>query len=267
MSKVLYEKRDHIVTITINRPEAMNAVDDETADLLMKSWLRFRDDDDAYVAVLRGAGDSAFCSGADLKTLVPSATKERRGRHKWRHFVYNGPGYMGYTRGTDIFKPMIAAINGYCFAGGLELACFCDFRIASEKAEFGVLNRRWNVGLGDGGTQRLPRIIGLGRALELIITGKRIDAQEAHRIGLVNEVVTQEKLMTRTLEIARLICNYPQGSIRTDKQAVMMGLGRPLEEGLRNEAALFQTLIGSYDFEEGPKAFKEKRAPHFIQDD
>lgn len=143
----------------------------------------------------------------------------------------------------------------------------CDFRIASENAEFGVLNRRWNVGLADGGTQRLPRIIGLGRALELIITGKGIDVWEAYRIGLVNEVVPQNKLIKRVLEIAKLICDYPQGAIRTDKQAVMIGLGRPLEDGFRIEAALFQTLIDSRDFEEGPRAFAEKRPPHFIQDD
>lgn len=267
MAKVLYEKQDHIVVITINRPEVMNAVDEETAELLMSCWLKFRDDDDAYVAILTGAGDKAFCAGADLKSLVPGARTRRMSRHQLRRFVYNGPGYMGYTRGTDIFKPIIAAVNGYCFAGGLELACFCDFRIASENAEFGVLNRRWNVGLADGGTQRLPRIIGLGRALELIITGKRIDAWEAYRIGLVNEVVPQGRLMERVMEIARLICSYPQGSIRTDKQAVLMGLGRPLEDGLRIETALFQTLIGSHDFEEGPRAFAEKRPPRFLQDD
>jgi len=267
VSKVLYEKKGHIVVITINRPEVMNAVDEEAAQQLMEAWLRFRDDDHAYVAVLTGAGDKAFCAGADLRSFIPSVKEKRTSRHQIRRFVYNGPGYMGYTRGTDIFKPKIAAINGYCFAGGLELACFCDFRIASENAEFGVLNRRWNVGLADGGTQRLPRIIGLGRALELIITGKRIDAHEAYRIGLVNEVVPQGKLMEKVMEVAELICSYPQGSIRTDIQAVLTGLGRPLEDGLRIECALFQTLIGSRDFEEGPKAFSEKRPPRFVQDD
>jgi len=266
MSKILYEKRNHEVIITINRPEVMNVIDVEAAELLEESWLRFRDDDDAYVAILVGAGDKAFCAGADLKALVPSR-EGRMSRHQLRRFVYNGHGYMGYTRGTDIFKPKIAAVNGYCFAGGLELACFCDFRIASENAEFGILNRRWNVGLVDGGTQRLPRIVGLGRALELIITGRRIDAGEAYRIGLVNEVVPKEKLMDRVVEIAELICSYPQGSIRTDIQAVLLGLGRPLEDGLRMECALFQTTTGSKDYEEGPRAFAEKRPPRFAQDD
>lgn len=268
MGKVLYEQEEHLVTITINRPEVRNAIDAETAAELEAAWLRFRDDDSAFVAVVTGAGDKAFCAGADLRSYVPLAGAGARGsRHARRRFVHSGHGYLGYTRGTDIFKPIVAAINGDALAGGLEIACFADFRIAAAHARFGVTCRRWNVGLADGGTQRLPRIVGLGRALELIITGRTIDADEALGIGLVNEVVPGERLRDRVREIARGICALPQAAIRTDKQAVLTGLGRPLEDGLRIEAAVFQTLLGTHDFAEGARAFVEKRPPQFTNED
>jgi enoyl-CoA hydratase len=265
MSTVLYEKRNRVAYVTINRPEVMNCVDTATAETLVEAWEDFRDDDDTYVAVVSGAGDKAFCAGFDLKQI--GRAELPRSPSQMRRFIYSHPGFMGYTRKVDIFKPIIAAVNGYCFAGGLEIALCADIRIAAEHAEFGVLNRRWNVGLGDGGTQRLPRVVGLGRALELIITGRRIDAQEAYRIGLVNEVVPGDRLMARATELAEMICELPQGAIRTDKEAVMRGLGTPLEEGLRLEGATFMTLIGQADFYEGPKSFAEKRKPSFKQDD
>jgi enoyl-CoA hydratase len=229
----------------------MNCVDGETAQGLMDAWLKFRDDDNLFVAIITGAGDKSFCAGADLKNL-PSL-----------EFIGNTLGYMGYTRGTDIFKPIIAAINGYCFAGGLEIACLADIRVASKNAEFGCLERRWNVPLADGGTQRLPRIIGFGRAMELIITGRRINAEEAYRIGLVNKIVPREKLISGVMEIARDICEMPQGAIRSDKQAAMRGLGRPLEEGLHIESEMARIVIGSHDFLEGAHAFAQKRKPKF----
>jgi enoyl-CoA hydratase len=264
---VLYEKRNRVAYITINRPEVMNCVDATTAAALVRAWEDFRDDDDAFVAVVTGAGDRAFCSGADLKSAdMVGLPGQPRSMDRERRQAYAGPGYMGYTRRADIFKPIIAAINGYCFAGGLEIACCADIRIAAEHAEFGVLNRRWNVGLADGGTQRLHRIVGLGRAMELIITGRRIDVEEAYRIGLVNEVVPKERLMARATEMAEAICELPQGSIRTDKEAVMRGIGMPLEEGFRIECAVFQTLLHTHDFYEGPMAFAEKRRPRFKQD-
>jgi enoyl-CoA hydratase len=267
MSTVLYEKRNRVAYITINRPDVMNCVDAATAAALVQAWEDFRDDDDSFVAVIAGAGDRAFCAGADLKSAaMVGVTGQARSPDRDRRLAYSGPGYMGYTRKADIFKPIIAAINGYCFAGGLEIACCADIRIAADHAEFGVLNRRWNVGLADGGTQRLPRIVGLGRALELIITGRRIDVEEAYRIGLVNEIVPKEKLMARATELAEAICELPQGAIRTDKEAVIRGIGMPLEEGLRLECALFQTLLSMHDFYEGPLAFAEKRRPKFKQD-
>jgi enoyl-CoA hydratase len=264
MSEVLYEKRGHVAYMTINRPEVMNCVDPETASALAAAWQDFRDDDSAYVAVITGAGDRAFCAGFDLTTIgsanVPQTSEDVR------RFVEEHPGFMGYTRRNDVYKPVIAAVNGYCFAGGLEIALCADIRLAAEHAEFGILNRRWNVGLGDGGTQRLPRIVGLGRAMELILTGKRIDAQEAYRIGLVNEILPSNELLSRATALAEAICQFPQGSIRTDKEAVMRGIGRPLEEGLRIEGENFARLFSQPDFYEGPRAFSEKRKPRFKQE-
>jgi enoyl-CoA hydratase/carnithine racemase len=266
MSKVLTERRAHVWIITINRPAQMNCVDGETAGLLEAAWKTFRDDDDLYVAILTGAGDTAFCSGADLKNLTSLGPGPGTSRHARRRFITDGPGYMGYSRQTDIFKPILCAVNGYAFAGGLELSCLGDMRIASENAEFWVACRRWNVPLVDGGTQRLPRIIGMGWAMELIVLGKRIDAREAYRIGLANEVVPRGQALPRSLELAEQICAYPQGAIRTDKESALRGLGRPLEEGLRIECEVGQTAMGSPDTIEGPLAFAQKRAPKFTQD-
>lgn len=266
MSKVLTQRNEHIWIITINRPEQMNCVDGETAALLESAWKTFRDDDELYVAILTGTGDTSFCAGADLKNLPSLGPGPGSSRHARRRFVTNGPGYMGYSRQTDIFKPILCAVNGYAFAGGLELSCLGDMRIASENAEFWVACRRWNVPLVDGGTQRLPRIIGLGWAMELIVLGKRIDAREAHRIGLANEVVPRGQALARSLELAQQICAYPQGAIRTDKESALRGFGRPLEEGLRIECEVGQTVIGSHDTFEGPAAFAARRPAKFKQD-
>lgn len=266
MKKVLTEREDHVFTITINRPEVRNCVDGATAKQLEEAWKTFRDDDELYVAILTGAGDEAFCAGADLKNLHTLGPGQGASRNKKRQFITHGPGYMGYTRQTDIYKPIIAAVNGYALAGGLELACLADIRIASENAQFGVACRRWNVPLLDGGTQRLPRIVGLGWAMELIITGKFIDTKEAYRMGLVNEVVQKGQALQRAKELASQLCELPQGAMRTDKQAALMGFGRPLEEGLRIEAEVGQTPLESYDIMEGARAFAEKRKPAFKND-
>jgi enoyl-CoA hydratase len=175
--------------------------------------------------ILTGAGSDAFCSGADLK-----ATQTLGARPGARE---SGP--MGISRITDVGKPVIGAIEGYCTAGGLELACWCDWRIASKKAQFGVLNRRWGVPLVDGGTQRLPRIVGLGNALYLIETGVLIDAKRAHKMGLVQEVVPKGKALERALEVAAALSEYPQQAIRNDRRAALEGATMPIDEGLMFE--------------------------------
>ncbi len=206
--EIRYEENGHVRLITIDRPQRMNAIGPVTSRELIDAWGRFRDDDDAYVAVLTGAGDAAFCAGADLKAAAAGFLGDSGEEPlvKWSeeevaaHNRGERDGIIGPSRWTDIYKPIIAAVNGVAYAGGLEWACFADIRIADEHASFGVTCRRWNVGLGDGGTQRLPRIVGMGRAMELIITGRVIDAREAERIGLVNEVTPSGGCVERAVE-------------------------------------------------------------------
>ena len=269
--QIRYEEHGHVRLITIDRPERMNAIGPQTGRELIDAWGRFRDDDDAYVAVLTGAGDAAFCAGADLKAAAAAAglageegeeplavwTPEEIAAHERGE----RPGIIGPSRWTDIYKPIIAAVNGVAYAGGLEWACFADIRIADEHASFGVTCRRWNIGLGDGGTQRLPRIVGMGRAMDLIITGRVIDAREAEQIGLVNEVTPSGRCRERALELAAEIAALPQPAIRTDKEAAVRGSGRPLEEGLLIEAQCFNRLFTSAEMAEGVRRFVERDHP------
>ncbi|HTE52846.1 MAG TPA: enoyl-CoA hydratase-related protein [Kofleriaceae bacterium] len=258
-SEVLYEMYGRVAVIKLNRPEARNCIGPRTHVELIDAWTRFRDDDDAFVAVMTGVGDKAFCAGADLKAvaqLVPGTPAEVAANNRGER-----PGYLGPSRWTDIYKPIIAAVNGVAYAGGLEWACFADIRIAEEHASFGVTCRRWNIGLADGGTVRLPRIVGTGRALELIITGRVIDAREALAIGLANEVVPSGQSLTRALELAQFIAELPQEAIRTDKESVARGYGRPLGEAMMIEAECFNRLIGSPDMQEGLRRFAERDHP------
>jgi enoyl-CoA hydratase len=229
-----YEQADHVVTVTYNRPEQHNAVNQLMNGELHDAWQRFRDDDEAFVLVITGAGETTFCAGWDLQDAAELS--ELGDYDAFRVSLHNSPGACGYTRKVDIFKPVIAAVNGYAFAAGLETALLADIRIAAENAEFGALERRWNIVGGDGMTVRLPLVVGFAKAMELIITGRRIDVHEAHRIGLVNEVVPKGQALTRAQELAHQIAALPQGAIRSDKESVMRGIGRTLEERLRIEA-------------------------------
>ena len=224
MSPVNYERRGAAALVTIDRPERRNAIDGPTAEALHGCFDRFEADGDARVMILTGAGELAFCAGADLKsisTLDPS----RRG----------GP--LGFTHLTPS-KPTIAAVSGWCTAGGVELAIWCDLRIATEGSTFGLFERRWGVPLIDGGTQRLPRLIGMGRALELILTGRPVEADEAHRIGLVNEVVPPGRHVERALELAERLAGFPQDTMLADRRAALEGAGLTLEEGIALESRL-----------------------------
>jgi len=257
-----YEQEGPVVTITFDRPERMNAIGTTMGTELVDAWSRFRDDDSALVGVLTGRGPDAFCAGGDLKgafegeSVLP-ATEEDQAAHARGE----RPGIIGPSRWTDIYKPTIAAVNGVAYAGGLEWVCWTDMAIADEHATFGVTCRRWNIGLGDGGTQRLPRIVGFRRAMELIITGRVIDASEALEIGLVNEVVPTGEALPRAQELAHDIAALPQPAIRTDKEAAARGFGTPLDEGLRIEAACFNRLIGDPQMEEGLRRFVERDHP------
>jgi enoyl-CoA hydratase len=231
---LIYEHQGHVVTLTYNRPDQHNAVNRTMNRELHHAWQRFRDDDEAFVLVITGAGETTFCAGWDLADAA--AMTETPDWEFFRRSLYNSPGECGYTRRVDIFKPVIAAVNGYAFAAGLETAVLADIRIAAENAEFGALERRWNIVGGDGMTVRLPLVVGFAKAMELIITGRRIDVHEAERIGLVNEVVPRGKALARAQELAHEIAALPQGAIRSDKESVIRGIGRTLEERLRIEA-------------------------------
>jgi enoyl-CoA hydratase len=229
-----YEQANHVVTLTYARPEQHNAINGLMNRELQDAWQRFRDDDDAFVLVITGAGETTFCAGWDLQD---AAELSALGDYDaFRVSLYNSPGACGYTRKADIFKPVIAAVNGYAFAAGLETALLADIRIAAENAEFGALERRWNIVGGDGMTVRLPLVVGFAKAMELIITGRRIDVHEAERIGLVNEIVPRGQALARAQALARQIAELPQGAIRSDKESVMRGIGHTLEERLRIEA-------------------------------
>jgi len=256
-SQIAYEALEEIRIIRFNRPEVMNCIGPIAHVELVDAWNRFRTDKDAKVAIITGTGDKAFCAGADLKDPPVSSDPSELAAHERG----KRPGYIGPSRWTDIYKPIIAAVNGVAYAGGLEWACFADIRIAEAHATFGVTCRRWNVGLADGGTQRLPRIIGMGRAMDLIITGRVIDAREAERIGLVNRVVASGKALETAIETARFICSLPQPAIRTDKEAAVRGSGLPLDQGLRIEVQCFHRSIFQPETAEGLRRFVERDHP------
>jgi enoyl-CoA hydratase len=232
---VSYEVRGTTAILTIERPERRNAVDNPTAVELLAGLRRFEDDDEALILILTGAGDEAFCAGSDLKAMAeggPSAPTEAIDA-----VVSRPEGPMGFSRLTPS-KPTIAAISGWCLAGGFELALWCDLRIASRGARFGCPERRWGVPLIDGGTVRLPRIVGQGRALDLILTGRIIDAEEALDWGLLTEVVDEGAHLDRALEIAAGLARFPQQTMLTDRRSVIEGSGLPLAEALQVEADL-----------------------------
>ncbi|MBP8019296.1 MAG: enoyl-CoA hydratase/isomerase family protein [Hylemonella sp.] len=261
-TEIAYEKHGPVTVIRFNRPALRNCIGPVTHQELVHAWTNFRDDDEARVAVVTGTGDKSFCAGGDLKAGVahapniPSTPAEIAAHDRGER-----PGILGPSRWTDVYKPIIAAVNGTAYAGGLEWACFADMRIAESHASFGVTCRRWNIGLADGGTQRLPRIVGMGRAMELIITGRVIDAEEAMRIGLVNEIVPKGQSLARALELANFIASLPQGAIRSDKEAAVRGYGLPLAEGLRIEAQCFNRSIHSSETVEGLRRFNERDHP------
>jgi len=222
--EVRYERVGAAAVLTIDRPHRRNAVDGPTAERLLEGVEAFEADDGARALVLTGAGGVSFCAGADLKAIETYAG---------RLDDPNGP--MGFTRRTPT-KPTIAAIGGWCLAGGLELALWCDLRVAAEGSTLGFPERRWGVPLIDGGTQRLPRIVGMGRALDLILTGRLIGADEALTFGLLTEVVPAGEHLTRALEMAEGLASFPQTTMLADRRAALEGPGLPLAEGLALEA-------------------------------
>jgi enoyl-CoA hydratase len=239
-----------VTVLTLDRPEARNAIDAATAVALAGAIEQFAADDDARVLVVTGAGDVSFCAGADLKSLDGVMAHPRVGDAGPLGFAWLDPG-----------KPTIAAIDGYCFAGGMELAAWCDFRVAGEQSEFGALNRRWGWPFSDGGTYRLPAAAGLGNALWLIETGIRITARRAFEIGFVQELVPAGQALSRARQLATDMTGYPQTSLRADRRAVLASSGRTLAEGLAAEVEICHAALDHDDMRDRLAAFARGSRP------
>ncbi len=251
---LIFEVVDNVATITLNRPEAMNSIDPELRAELKSAWRRIHEDDSIRVAIITGAGQKAFCAGADLKkTMPPKETFAELtfGRAESDHLL------VGLT--TD--KPLICAVNGYAMGGGMEIALACDIRIASETAQFALSEVSIGSLPGAGGTQRLPRAIGASNAMLLLLTGDRIDAAEALRMGLVSKVVAADDLLPAALEVANRIARNAPLSVRATKRLVYQGLDIPLQAGMDAERYAFGLLRDTEDRLEGRLAFQEKRPP------
>jgi enoyl-CoA hydratase/carnithine racemase len=248
--KILFEKRNAIAYVTINRPERLNACDFESYARLAEIWSEFHEDPALRVAILTGAGERAFCAGSDIK----SNYVEQRGQE---------PHNLLFPRMLSLDKPIIAAINGHANGGGLEQALACDIRVAAEHAQLGLGEVRLGWLPGGGGTQRLPRLIPLGRALEMLYTGNRIDAREALRIGLVDHVVPMSQLLEKCDAIAIEICKSAPLAVQRIKRVALRGLDLPLAEGLQLERENYDWLQTTEDAREGAVAFAEKRPPRW----
>jgi E-phenylitaconyl-CoA hydratase len=250
---LLYEKRDKIAYITINRPRALNSIDLETYKELSEALIDFREDDDSWVAIVTGSDRRAFCVGADIREMLPVLGDVR---NEWWRLPPT------ILRGLELWKPTIAAVNGHALGGGLELALACDIRIAAENATFGVPEVTLGILPGWGGTQRLVRAVPAAIAAEMLFFGQRIDAQEAYRVGLVNKVVPQAELMATAEEWAKRLCEIPPLAVRAAKEAMMKGAEMNLEDGLRLETKLMDYLVATEDHKEARDAFLEKRKPN-----
>lgn len=257
-TRILYEKDGRIALITINRPERRNAIDAQTSFELKKAFTDFNDDDDLWVAILTGAGDKAFSAGNDLVAM----SELMAGKLKLDPEIARTP-FGGITRGFECWKPIIAAINGFCLAGGLEIAASCDIRVAAEHATFGVPEVTRAIIPGASGTQRLPRMLPKGIALELLITGGRFDAEWALRYGLVNHVVPADQVMAKAREIADVICQNGPLAVRAVKESALRGLEMTFEDGLKQETQFSGKVMASEDAREGPLAFAQKRKPEY----
>jgi E-phenylitaconyl-CoA hydratase len=247
-----YRKEGHMAIFTINRPEARNAFNTQMLQEMYESMMDFRNDANVWVGIITGAGEKAFCGGTDAKERLP-ILKEHRGSPEATP--------ANPMRGLELWKPLIAAVNGIALGMGLEIILSCDIRIASENARFGLPEVTLGLIPGQGGTQRLPRMIPWCKAAEMILTGKIIDADKAERIGLVNEVVSPNELMSRAKEWAESICQAAPLAVKAAKEAMVRGCNMDLNDGLRLENTLVSYLVGSEDFVEGIKAFAEKRKP------
>lgn len=265
MPALLFEIRNDIAYLTLNRPAVHNAIDPELMIQLADAWKRVAADDSVRVAIVTGAGDKAFSAGADLARLLPLTTRERPAEDVWDRTLLENPGLrdIAMLHPFEMHKPIIAAINGYCVAGGMELMLATDIRVAAEHASFGLAEVKWGLIPYAGSIVRAPRQIPFCNAMELLLTGDRIDAHEARRLGLVNYVLPAAQVIPKAEELARKIAANGPLAVRAIKQGVSRVSGRPLEDGFRVESELARGVFSSDDAKEGPRAFVEKRKPNF----
>ena len=262
---LLYKKKGRIAYLTISRPEAHNAIDPETAIALLKAWKDYRDDKHCLCAILTGAGEHAFCTGLDLSTTIPILTNARPPKNDEEKILASDPDLVDEAtlRNFKLYKPVISAVNGFAIAAGMEILQATDIRIASENAKFGLQEAKWGLFPLGGSTVRLPRQMPYCMAMEVLLTGSLIDAEEALRIGFINRIVPRESLLEEAEKFAsRIIRNGPL-SLRKIKESVIMCLGLSMEEGLATEYKLGREVFDSKDAREGPRAFMEKREPRF----
>ncbi|MBI5947821.1 MAG: enoyl-CoA hydratase/isomerase family protein [Chloroflexi bacterium] len=250
---IIYEKKGAVAVLTINREKALNAINAQTSREMQTAWEDFRDDDALRVAILTGVGEKSFSTGMDL---VATAQGENQ-------FAGRPAPFGGFTKRMPIYKPIIAAINGFCLAGGMELALACDIRICAPEARFGLPEVRWAIMPGAGGTQRMPRAIPQAWANYLILTAEQIDAETARSIGLVSHIVPREELLDKAMQIANVICERGPLAVRAAKEAITRGMDMPLDHGLAYEDLVLGRLMATDDAKEGPRAFAEKRKPEY----
>jgi enoyl-CoA hydratase/carnithine racemase len=261
MSDILYEKHNQVRLIKIDRAEKMNSLDFAANDELVEIWKEFDADETARVAVITGAGDKSFCAGADLKTY--SLNFARTAAPEFRKKYTNGPGFGGITRNLDIDKPIVAAVNGFAISGGFELSLACDIRFCSPNAEFALQDSKWGFHACDGGLIRLPQIIGMGHAMEIILSGERVDAEHAYRIGLVNRIYPQAELLGKTMAYAQMLASRAPLSHRFAKEMIRTSMGMNMPDALKAESRSFRDFAFTADLEEGLKSFAERRDAEF----
>jgi len=262
MNDLKIDQRGHALWLTIDRPERRNAISADVVEGLRAGIAQAHADPQVRAIVITGAGDKAFCAGADLKNYTLNFA--RVPAPEFRARFTNGPGFGGITRNLDINKPIVAAINGFAISGGFELALACDLRFCSPNAEFALQDPKWGFHACDGGLIRLPQIVGLGHAMEIILSGERFDAEHAYRIGLVNRIFPQADLLQKTLDYAQMLAKRAPLSHRFAKEVMRRSMGMTLDEALKAESRSFKDVAMTADLEEGLNSFRERRDAVFV---
>ncbi len=265
MPALNFETRGHIAYLTLNRPEVHNALNPEMLVQMSEAWHEVARNDGVRVAIVTGAGDKAFSAGADLGRLIPLFSRARQPEDDWDRKLLANPAVpdAALLRGFEFYKPVISAINGFCIAGGMEFMQATDLRVAVDSASFGLQEVKWAILPGAGSLARLPRQMPYCKAMEILLTGNRIDAAEAYRLGLINYVVSREQLMPKAEELAATIAENGPFAVRKIKEAVIKCSGVPLAEAFKIENAISRQVMVTEDAREGPRAFMEKRKPRY----